>query len=57
MFFHISESQPNTERLLFADVDLESANCCTSEGLLTNEGDWRKDIFSLVWKGKGELGP
>ena len=53
----ISESVPNTEMLLFADIDLEKLKLLHSEGSVTNIRDRRKDLYSLVWKGKEELDP
>ncbi|HAB05181.1 MAG TPA: hydrolase, partial [Alcanivorax sp.] len=44
----ISESVPNTEMLLFADIDLEKLKLLHSEGSVTNIRDRRKDLYSLV---------
>ena len=51
----ISESVPNTEMLLFADVDLEKLKLLHSEGSVTNLRDRRKDLYNLVWRGRRAL--
>ena len=49
----ISESVPNTEMLMFADVDLEKLKLLHREGSVTNLRDRRDDLYSLDWKNKG----
>ena len=49
----ISESVPNTEMLMFADVDLEKLKLLHREGSVTNLRDRRHDLYSLDWKNKG----
>jgi len=48
----ISESVPNTEMLMFADVDLEKLKLLHREGSVTNLRDRRDDLYSLDWKNK-----
>lgn len=52
----ISEAVPNTEMLVFADVDLEKLKLLHQEGSVTNLKDRRLDMYSLSWKG-GSDGP
>lgn len=46
----ISEAVPNTEMLLFADVDLEKLKLLHQEGSVTNLKDRRHDLYRLKWR-------
>jgi predicted amidohydrolase/ribosomal protein S18 acetylase RimI-like enzyme len=46
----ISEAVPNTEMLVFADVDFEKLKLLHKEGSVTNLKDRRKDLYSLARK-------
>ena len=46
----ISEAVPNTEMLLFADVDLEKLKLLHKEGSVTNLKDRRHDMYRLKWR-------
>ena len=46
----ISEAVPNTEMLVFADVDLEKLKLLHQEGSVTNLKDRRDDIYNLQWR-------
>ncbi|MCC1497729.1 bifunctional GNAT family N-acetyltransferase/carbon-nitrogen hydrolase family protein [Alcanivorax sp. 1008] len=46
----ISEAVPNTEMLVFADVDLEKLKLLHKEGSVTNLKDRRKDLYTLSRK-------
>ena len=48
----ISEAVPNTEMLMFADVDLEKLKLLHSEGSVTNLRDRREDLYSMNWHPK-----
>lgn len=45
----ISEAVPNTEMLLFADVDLDKVKLLHREGSVTNLRDRRDDLYRLDW--------
>lgn len=46
----ISEAVPNTEMLVFADIDLEKLKLLHQEGSVTNLKDRRKDLYTLSRK-------
>lgn len=46
----LSEAVPNTEMLLFADVDLDKLKLLHREGSVTNMRDRREDLYNLAWK-------
>ena len=46
----ISEAVPNTEMLLFADVDLDKLKLLHTEGSVTNLKDRRHDMYRLKWR-------
>ncbi|MGM0564721.1 MAG: GNAT family N-acetyltransferase [Pseudomonadota bacterium] len=46
----LTEATPNTEMLLFADLDLEKLKLLHREGSVTNLRDRRTDLFDLKWK-------
>lgn len=45
----LSEAVPNTEMLMFADVDLDKLKLLHSEGSVTNLRDRRHDLYQLNW--------
>lgn len=47
----LSEAVPNTEMLVFADVDLEKLKLLHQEGSVTNMKDRRLDLYSVSWNG------
>lgn len=49
----LSEAVPNTEMLMFADVDLDKLKLLHSEGSVTNLRDRRHDLYQLNWLKKG----
>nr|WP_299245956.1 bifunctional GNAT family N-acetyltransferase/carbon-nitrogen hydrolase family protein [uncultured Halomonas sp.] len=54
----MSESTPNTEMVIFSDLDLDRLKVVRSEGSVTNLKDRRKDLFDLrlrdwSWKSGG----
>ncbi|WP_227368783.1 bifunctional GNAT family N-acetyltransferase/carbon-nitrogen hydrolase family protein [Halomonas sp. M20] len=56
----MSESTPNTEMVIFSDLDLTRLKVVRSEGSVTNLKDRRKDLFDLrlrdwSWKSGGRL--
>jgi len=50
----ISEAVPNTEMLLFADVDLDKVKLLHREGSVTNLRDRRDDVYRLNWSQQDE---
>ncbi|WP_106477668.1 bifunctional GNAT family N-acetyltransferase/carbon-nitrogen hydrolase family protein [Phytohalomonas tamaricis] len=46
----MSETTPNTEMLMFSDLDLRRLRVVRSEGSVTNLKDRRKDLFDLRWR-------
>lgn len=48
----ISEAVPNTEMLLFADLDLDKLKLLHKEGSVTNLKDRRHDLYRIKWQGK-----
>nr|WP_233520477.1 bifunctional GNAT family N-acetyltransferase/carbon-nitrogen hydrolase family protein [Flocculibacter collagenilyticus] len=48
----MAETTPNTEMLMFCDLDLEKLKLLRNEGSVTNRKDQRPDLYSLKWKGK-----
>ncbi len=45
----LSESTPNTEMLMFADVDLAALKKLRAEGAVTNFKDRREDLYKVNW--------
>ncbi len=43
----MAETTPNTEMIMFSDLDLERLKVVRSEGSVTNLKDRRKDLFEL----------
>ncbi|MHC9038280.1 nitrilase-related carbon-nitrogen hydrolase, partial [Cobetia marina] len=43
----MAETTPNTEMIMFSDLDLERLKVVRSEGSVTNLKDRRKDLFDL----------
>lgn len=52
----MAETTPNTEMILFSDLDLDRLKLIRNEGSVTNFKDRRLDLFDLKWKGKRILG-
>lgn len=48
----MSESTPNTEMIMFSDLDLDKLKQIRAEGSVTNLKDRRTDLYELVWKNK-----
>ncbi|MCM5705412.1 bifunctional GNAT family N-acetyltransferase/carbon-nitrogen hydrolase family protein [Larsenimonas salina] len=46
----LSETTPNTEMVMFSDLDLTRLKVVRSEGSVTNLKDRRKDLFDLRWR-------
>ncbi|MCM2129955.1 carbon-nitrogen hydrolase family protein [Larsenimonas rhizosphaerae] len=46
----LSETTPNTEMVMFSDLDLKRLKIVRSEGSVTNLKDRRKDLFDLRWR-------
>ncbi|MER2491572.1 carbon-nitrogen hydrolase family protein [Catenovulum sediminis] len=45
----LSETTPNTEMLMFADLDLAALKVLHAEGAVTNLKDRRKDLYKIEW--------
>ncbi|HEC59764.1 hypothetical protein LCGC14_1220790 [marine sediment metagenome] len=48
----MAETTPNTEMIMFSDLDLDKLKLTRSEGSVNNLKDRREDLFTLEWKGK-----
>ncbi|MGM0522211.1 MAG: GNAT family N-acetyltransferase [Pseudomonadota bacterium] len=46
----MAETTPNTEMVLFSDLDLTRLTVLRAEGSVTNLKDRRKDLFDLRWR-------
>ncbi|WP_148252909.1 bifunctional GNAT family N-acetyltransferase/carbon-nitrogen hydrolase family protein [Aidingimonas lacisalsi] len=46
----LSETTPNTEMVMFSDLDLTRLTIVRAEGSVTNLKDRRKDLFDLRWR-------
>ena len=46
----LSETTPNTEMVIFSDLDLTRLTVVRAEGSVTNLKDRRKDLFDLRWR-------
>ncbi|MFG6157559.1 GNAT family N-acetyltransferase [Halomonas sp. 1390] len=46
----LSETTPNTEMIMFSDLDLTRLTVVRAEGSVTNLKDRRKDLFDLRWR-------
>lgn len=49
----LNEATPNTEMLLFSDLDLDKLKILHNEGTVTNLKDRRTDLYHLQLSGKG----
>lgn len=49
----LNEATPNTEMLLFSDLDLDKLKILHNEGTVTNLKDRRTDLYQLRLSGKG----
>ncbi|SIS73305.1 Predicted amidohydrolase [Neptunomonas antarctica] len=47
----MAETTPNTEMIMFSDLDLDKLKSVRSEGSVNNLKDRRTDLYSLDWKG------
>ena len=47
----MSESTPNTEMIMFSDLDLDKLKVIRAEGSVTNLKDRRPDLYELKWRG------
>ena len=47
----MAETTPNTEMIMFSDLDLDKLKLVRSEGSVNNLKDRRTDLYSLDWKG------
>jgi len=47
----MSEATPNTEMILFSDLDLDRLKVIRNEGSVTNLKDRREELYSLRWVG------
>ena len=50
----LSEATPNTEMLLFSDLDMDKLKLLHSEGTVRNLLDRREDLYQIRFKGKTE---
>ncbi|WP_438970537.1 GNAT family N-acetyltransferase [Methylophaga sp.] len=48
----MSETTPNTEMIMFSDLDLDKLKLTRSEGSVNNLKDRRTDIYSVSWQNK-----
>jgi len=48
----MAESTPNTEMIIFSDLDLDKLKVIRAEGSVTNLKDRRRDLYHLAWKDK-----
>ncbi|MFE8069951.1 bifunctional GNAT family N-acetyltransferase/carbon-nitrogen hydrolase family protein [Marinobacteraceae bacterium S3BR75-40.1] len=48
----MSESTPNTEMIMFSDLDLDKLKLIRNEGSVTNLKHRRKDLYRLEWANK-----
>ncbi len=46
----LAETTPNTEMIMFSDLDLTRLTMVRNEGSVTNLKDRRKDLFDLRWR-------
>ncbi len=46
----MAETTPNTEMIMFSDLDLDKLKLVRSEGSVNNLKDRRKDLYSIEWK-------
>jgi hypothetical protein len=46
----MAETTPNTEMIMFSDLDLDKLTFTRSEGSVNNLKDRRTDLYDLVWK-------
>ncbi|WP_069384531.1 bifunctional GNAT family N-acetyltransferase/carbon-nitrogen hydrolase family protein [Halomonas caseinilytica] len=46
----LAETTPNTEMIMFSDLDLNRLKVVRNEGSVTNLKDRRKDLFDLRWR-------
>lgn len=46
----MSESTPNTEMIMFSDLDLDKLKLIRNEGSVTNGKDRRLDLYQLQWR-------
>ncbi|WP_139101471.1 bifunctional GNAT family N-acetyltransferase/carbon-nitrogen hydrolase family protein [Marinomonas spartinae] len=51
----MAETTPNTEMLMFSDLDLDKLKQTRSEGSVNNLKDRRLDLYSIQWKGNKDL--
>jgi len=52
----LAETTPNTEMLLFSDLDLDQLKLLRNEGAVTNGKDRRRDLYQIQWLGTGPEG-
>ncbi len=52
----ISETTPNTEMTLIADLDLTRLKTLQNEGSVRNYLDRRRDLYRVEWVGSGKIG-
>jgi predicted amidohydrolase len=46
----MAETTPNTEMIMFSDLDLNTLTFTRSEGSVNNLKDRRADLYELAWK-------
>lgn len=51
----LAETTPNTEMTLIVDLDLAKLNRLRHEGSVRNGRDRRRDLFQVLWTGRGEI--
>jgi predicted transcriptional regulator len=48
----MAETTPNTEMIMFSDLDLDRLKLIRNEGTVTNMKDRRRDLYKITFKGK-----
>jgi predicted amidohydrolase len=46
----MAETTPNTEMIMFSDLDLDQIRVIRNEGSVTNLKDRRRDLYTLKWR-------
>jgi hypothetical protein len=46
----MAETTPNTEMIMFSDLDLDQIRVIRNEGSVTNLKDRRRDLYNLKWR-------
>ena len=46
----MAETTPNTEMIMFSDLDIDKLKLVRSEGSVNNLKDRRRDLYQLQWR-------